>query len=442
MKVIHNLDEWQEEALAWEGHLLLCTGRQIGKTFILGRKSGKKLAENKNFRILCISRSEDQAQLIIRMALEYLEENCKDLIDYHPQRRPTKTSINLKNGSWMMARPVGFSGDAVRGFTGEVLIMDEAAFFDDEVFTSAKPVLLSTGGKMWIASTPKGKQGKFWEYFQNKNGRFKVIHASSEEVIYNRKISESWTEAQRAESIKYLEEEKMEMSQTQYGQEYLGLFMDDVARFFEADLINKALVLKPFQAMGKKYLGVDIARLGKDEGAYEGIVNVHKDFWQHYLHDKTMKLRITETANKVRGMHKAEKYRKIGLDTGGVGGGVFDILLTFSDTANVIVDLDNSKLALDRDDKRSIRLTKEHMYSIFKAALERGALQLIDHPDIRASLESVQYEYVKEAGQLTRLRIWASYNHPIEALVRAFIVAFKDQSTRPFVTHSGSSKVF
>ena len=39
------LDDWQEEALKHKGDLLLCTGRQIGKTMIMSLKAAKRMIE-------------------------------------------------------------------------------------------------------------------------------------------------------------------------------------------------------------------------------------------------------------------------------------------------------------------------------------------------------------------------------------------------------------
>src|SRR3990167_1532378 len=86
-------------------------------------------------------------------------------------------------------RPVGNTGDAVRGFTGDILILDEVSRFQEMILNASKPVLLTTAGKIWMCSTPFGKKGYFYESFLNKFGRFKVWHKSCEEVIFDRKIS-------------------------------------------------------------------------------------------------------------------------------------------------------------------------------------------------------------------------------------------------------------
>src|SRR3990167_10663520 len=225
------LDDWQEEVLNYDGNILLCTCRQVGKTFIMSRKCAKYMIEHSGSKIIICSLTEDQAKLIIVMILAYLEKNRNSLIA-KGKHKPTQNKINLLNKSQAIARPVGNTGDAVRGFTGDILILDEVSRFNELILTAAKPILMTTGGKIWMCSTPFGKQGFFYESFLNKNKRFKVWHISSEEVINNREISESWSEKKKHEAIEFLKHEKADMSELQYGQEYLGLFLDDLSRFF------------------------------------------------------------------------------------------------------------------------------------------------------------------------------------------------------------------
>jgi hypothetical protein len=147
------LDKWQVDVLNAKGHFLLCTGRQVGKTTIFAIKAAEHMINNPKSRIIVVSLTEDQAQLIIIMILNYLEKNYKDRIAKPYSKNITKNKIVLKNGSQVLSRPVGQTGDAVRGFTGDILIIDEASRMPESVFTASKPTLLTTGGKIWMCST-------------------------------------------------------------------------------------------------------------------------------------------------------------------------------------------------------------------------------------------------------------------------------------------------
>jgi hypothetical protein len=269
------LDDWQREVLNYEGDILLCTGRRVGKTNIMAIKAVERMRKKKT-QIVIASLSEDQAKLIIMMMLGYLEKNHSNLIRKKNQFT-NQSKITLKNGSTAIARPVGQTGDALRGFNGDVLILDEVSRFNELILTAATPILLTTGGEIWMCSTPFGKKGYFWEKFneaynqQDPDSRFKVFYKTSVEVMNERPISASWTEKQRDGALRNLEKERKEKSALVFGQEYLGLFMEDLQRFYDDETIDTALTLNigEITEQGKDYLGVDLARMGGDKSTFQ-----------------------------------------------------------------------------------------------------------------------------------------------------------------------------
>lgn len=424
------LDKWQREVLEHKGHFLLCTGRQVGKTTIMSIKAAKYMLEHQNSKIIIISLTEDQAKLIIVMILSYFEKYHRNKIQ-KGKNKPTQSRIYLKNGSSCIARPVGNTGDAVRGFTGNVLIIDEASRMPELVFTSGKPTLLTTAGEIWICSTPYGKNGYFWEAYQNKNNRYKIFQISSEEVIRNRKTSESWTEKQRKEALDFLENEKKDMSQTQYGQEYLGLFLDDLRQFFPDELIDKVCIRKRNVKIknGKNYLGVDIARMGNDESTFEIITEIN-DNYHHQENIVTTKTLTTETERRILNLSQIWKARKVGLDAGAgtLGVSILDHLLE-TKIRNKVIALNNRAIATDKTEKPKFqRLLKEDMYFNLLSMMESNEIQLLDDENVGLSLKSVQFEFVKTTSSQTKTRIFGNYTHIVEGIIRAAWLAKKEKS--------------
>ena len=416
------LDKWQEDLLDWEDHLLLCTGRQVGKTTIMAHKAGKYMLEHPNTNIIVVSLTEDQAQLMIIMILTFLEQKHRGDIA-KGRNKPTKSAIKLINGSSVIARPVGNTGDAVRGFTGDILIVDEASKMPEMMWVAAKPTLLTTGGKIWMCSTPHGKEGYFYECFLNKQKRYKVFHISSEEVVKDRKISESWTEKRKTEVIKFLEEERESMSELRYGQEYLGLFLDDLRRYFSDELIEKICILKrrPNIMPDRVYaLGVDIARMGRDETSFEILEN-NDGFLKHVANIVTKKTLTTQTEDRIRELHKQYQLEKIYIDagSGSLGVGILDHLLRYDDTRRETVAINNRTRPLDRFGKRSTRLLKEDLYENLLNLMETGQILLLDDDNIKASLRSVQSEFVVKDDQISQYKIFGNYTHIVEGLIRA-----------------------
>ena len=73
-------DPWQKQILETEGDILANTGRQVGKTTVFSHKIGEYMLNNPKSRIIVVSLTEDQAQLIIVMVEEYLKSKAKDQI--------------------------------------------------------------------------------------------------------------------------------------------------------------------------------------------------------------------------------------------------------------------------------------------------------------------------------------------------------------------------
>ena len=394
------------------------------------------MVKHKNSKIVCVSLTEDQAQLMIIMVLDYLEKHYKTFIE-RGAKRPTKNQIQLNNGSSIMARPVGNTGDAVRGFTGNVLIIDEASRMGEFIFTASKPTLMSTGGQIWLCSTPYGKQGYFWESFCNKNGRFKVIEASSWDVIHNRPISPVWTEHKRKEAIRFLEEEKAEMSALRFGQEYLGKFLDDLIQFFDDDLVRKCMVRqRPLNIdSGEDYfLGVDVARMGDDESVFSIFRMTAKGKLQQVECQIMKKTKLTETARHIIELDKLYDFSRIYIDDEGLGVGVMDILTDNDSTKFKTKGLRNSKKIIDPTDESKVKMLKEDLYWNLLTLMENGEIEFLDDPAIFQSFKSVQYEYTDDRRGNPFLHIFGNYTHIVESVIRASW-STKEKGLNPFVSY-------
>ncbi len=63
------LDDWQKEVMKVKGNLVLRSGRQVGKSFIIAKKASEFALENDNKIIMCIAFTEKQAKLIFAKIL-------------------------------------------------------------------------------------------------------------------------------------------------------------------------------------------------------------------------------------------------------------------------------------------------------------------------------------------------------------------------------------
>jgi len=426
MKV--ELDDWQQEIIDCEDrYICLCKGRQIGGTFTFARKAAHRLLKNPNYRIVVLSLTEDQAHTVIVMVLDYLLANHSSRV-CTGMKRPTKSTIQLTNGSIIRSRPTGDDGSGARGFTGDVLYLNECSRMNEMVFEAAKPILLTTGGHIWMDSTPFGKYTKdktkfnyFYKAFLNKNEKWKVFYKTSEEVIHNRPINKTWTATIKELAIQFLDEEKKEMSKTQYSQEYLGLFTEDLQQYFSDELIKKVCCLehpKGIRQGGEFFAGVDIARMGRDLGVIAVGRRINREMIHQVDNIVTSKQLTWETEERIIGMDNIYNCSKIYIDAGAgtLGVSVLDHLLRNDKVKRKVVAINNRARPLD--DNKFQRLLKEDLYDNLKSLMEKGEIKLLNNDEVKMSLKSVQWEHVYRDGQPTKVKIFGNHTHSAEAIIR------------------------
>jgi hypothetical protein len=426
------LDNWQNEVIEAEGDILLATGRQVGKTTVLAIKAAKRMIE-KPTKILVASLTEDQAELIIQKTLDFLEENYKSSI-MTKRDKPTKKIIKLKNGSIMQARAVGNTGNSLRGFTADVFIPDEASRLPSDLWAAAFPTILMTGGEVWMASTPFGRSGFFWDSFRNEDGRWKIFRISSEDAIKERKICVSWSEKQRNSAIRNLDKAKKDMPKILYQQEYGGEFVEDLMQWFPDELIQKSQKLQrqPASSKGVYFLGVDIGGRGGAESTFEILDRRNRLKLIHVESIVEPYDMTTMSERQIIHLDNIWHFRKIYIDSGGIGTGVFDHLLETPQIKRKIIAIENASRALTPDveeHQKLKRLLKEDLYKNLRGMMERGEIEILDDPEIFQSLKSVQFEIDTETKTL---KIFGNYTHIAEGLIRA-AWSQKDKSLNLYV---------
>lgn len=390
------LDDWQQAIIETDGNICLRSGRQVGKSTIIAKKAAQFALDNPNKLIMVIAFVERQASLLFSKILFNLNQIDKVQI-MAGKFKPTKHIIHLKNGSTIHCYAAGETGFGLMGFTVDLLIADEAAWIAPEVWNSVTPALAVTKGSIWLLSTPKDRSGYYYNCFEDPS--FTSFHQSSEDCPRIPK--------------EFLEQKKKEFTKAQYAQMYLGDWTSDESRLFTEEWIDRVCIVpddnkKPIDT-DQTALGCDLAGMGEDESSFEGIQTI-KDKLYQFHHEITTKTRIPETIDKILTLDKQMDFWKIGVDSGGLGVGVFDFLLEDDQTRHKIVGLNNAKRVIDRDGRTS-KLQKEAMYMTTLSLGEQGKLKLFDNPELRQSFASIQ---VDEDG-----RISGRYSHIVEGVIRA-----------------------
>ncbi len=408
------LDDWQRRVLDTKGNIVLCSGRQVGKSTVISIDAGEYAVKNPNKTIMVISAVERQALLLFEKILSHIHDNHRQSIKTG-KNKPTKHTLRLKNGSIIHCLPTGLSGYGIRGYTIDRLYADEAAFIPEEVWAAVSPMLATTHGDIVLLSTPHGREGYFFRCFSDDS--FTSFHVSSEECERIPK--------------EFLKKEEERMSKLQYAQEYLGQFLDDLRQFFPDETIKKCMMLSRSNAGSllsisinsrDYFLGVDVARMGADETTYQIVERMEDGSLEHRDNIIKTKELTTMTSRFIIRLDTQYKFKKIFIDDGGLGAGVFDQCLEDPQTRGKVVAINNLRKAIEHNpwgSTRKRKLMKEELYDNLLRLMEQGKIKLLDDPEIYQSLKSVQYEYGRDNVGESRIRIYGNYTHITEGLIRA-----------------------
>jgi hypothetical protein len=214
----YELDPWQRQVLAWKGRqILLNCHRQSGKSTVAGILALYEALYRPGL-ILLISPSLRQSSELFRKVTGLL-----DRLEVKPQLvEDNKLSCELSNGARIISLPS--SEGTIRGFSGARLIIeDEAAWVDDDLYFAIRPMLAISKGRLMLMSTPFGKRGHFYKEWTSEGDGWERIKVTVDQCS---RISKD-----------FLEEERSSMGEWRYKQEYMGIFVESEDHVFDLDLV-------------------------------------------------------------------------------------------------------------------------------------------------------------------------------------------------------------
>jgi hypothetical protein len=216
-------DPWQEAVLKSDDpRICLNCCRQSGKSSVVAVKALHiGLYEPKSL-ILLLSRSLRQSGEMARKVFDAYASVGRAKV---PPESETKQTLELANGSRIIALP-GAAEGAIRGFSGvRALILDEASRIPDALWVAVRPMISVSGGSVMLLSTPFGRRGFYYR-----------VWTESERWL---KIQITADQCPRL-SAEFLAEEQRELGPRWYSQEYLCQFVEAVGQLFDDAAIDAA----------------------------------------------------------------------------------------------------------------------------------------------------------------------------------------------------------
>jgi hypothetical protein len=201
---------------------ILNCSRQWGKSTVAGIKAVHRAFTVPKSLVVVASPSERQSAEFVHKAGEWVARlGIKSRGD-----GKNAVSLLLPNGS----RIIGLPGreSTLRGFSAaSLMVIDEAARVEDNVYKMLLPMLAVSKGDLWMLSTPFGQQGFFYENWTSGDERWHRVLATALDCS---RISRESLEADRAQ-----------MGNAWFRQEYLCEFVANGQSYFARELVRGAL---------------------------------------------------------------------------------------------------------------------------------------------------------------------------------------------------------
>lgn len=341
-------------------------GRQVGKSTSLAWYGVWRFIQP-DTDVLYFAPSQRQAVELFHTKLKGEIDGWLDDPDAYGITYESKTEIRGSNGSRLKAMTAAGSGETIRTYTADCIIVDEAAFIEDEFFTSVlMPMLLTTGGDFILAGTPWGQEGFFYNKFSDDSDRWFTTQVSSYE---NPDIPSE-----------RVEEWKKDMTASEFKREVLGEFVPGTDAAFPAEDV-KACIFRDDETLNEFplydgppcYLGVDPARHGDDQAVF-----VSLDGNGNVFDVKTeANCKLSQVEGIIRNLNDRRGYESILIDETGLGGG----------------PLDNLKEDYKHVEGFTFSLeSKQELYQMLISTFEDHGITIPDKRWMRNEIMNIQYD--------------------------------------------------
>jgi hypothetical protein len=204
---------WQEDYLRETRDTVVLKGRQVGASTAGSVIAIRRAIYWPGSLVAIVSPSLKQSTEV--------KERAKDGLLALGLRltQDSASTLALANRSRIMSLPG--SPKSVRGWSADLLIIDEAAFLEEETFVAARATVAATGGRTIVQSTPMGPYGSFYDLWQTEDDAWAKFRVRSDEVS--------------SITPEFLDRERATMTPEKYTQEYEADFVSPGLGLIDAD---------------------------------------------------------------------------------------------------------------------------------------------------------------------------------------------------------------
>lgn len=350
--------------------------RQTGKSFSVAAYCIYEAVIKSGQQILIVSPTQRQSSELFNKIKNFVHSNpnLNSSAD-----KFTQTEIIFDNGSRIISLPCGDYGESIRGFTADVLIIEESGYVKDSIVSEVlMPMIASTQGKVIQIGTPKGTN-HFYEACYGQESPYLFSHITWREAVEVGQYEED-----------FIDEQRNNLTNLEFRTEYEAKFIPDEDRYFPQPLIDTQTrdleVVKQRHSKAKYWLGVDFARLGEDSSVF--VVIEQPPFKKHYRVANIVETRhkkLTDAIGRIKMLDNIYQFEMMYLDETGLGAGPSDVLRE---------ELGGRVKPITFTTK-----SKQDMFSNCKIMLEKDILYIPNHKKLLYQMADLRYE-VMSSGQM------------------------------------------
>ncbi|HDJ67105.1 MAG TPA: hypothetical protein ENF33_05290 [Nitrososphaeria archaeon] len=358
--------KYQEELLRDQGkRIIVCAGRQVGKSTTIAAKAIHYASTNPETVTLIVSATLRQSMLLFRKIMNFIDSS----ILRNSLKKRTKTWIKFMNDSEIIVLPCG-RGHTLRGYSANLIILDEAAFMPEEVITNViLPMIAATDGSCWMISTPWDTDHIFYRIWIGEHGEWS-------KYFWPSKLSPLISD-------EFLEEQRKLIGEERFMIEYEANFIEERSSFFPMKLLRKCIEDYEPRLEENAVYGYDPG----GRGSLAAIVGVKFDprigKWRLTFYRAERCESYIEFNSFILDLHRRARMDRLIVDETGIGGPIVEHL---------------KELGLPVIGVKLTEKIKEEVLGRLKLMLEKGELILPNDPQLLNHLNCIQYERTWSGG--------------------------------------------
>lgn len=416
----------------------ICSGRQAGKSRTLALLALHEAFRGPERRVLILSAGEDASRGLLAeiSGLASVPLLAGSVVD------DNTSLVTLSNGSTIRSVPA--SQKQVRGKSVDLLILDEAAFQDEEIWQAAKYTIVARpGSRVVMASTPWGRADRFFATAYRAGQRsfghrrvdgYQSFHwPSTASPLVDRELLAMWRETS---------------TDREWRTEVLAEWVDAQGAYFTPEELEGSVrdyeLIDPSVAMGMKVsAGVDwgqsdastvvlVGRLDLGHVAAssrEGVAGREGSgpLFVAYLEERFRAPYATfiEDVVALSAPDRAFRFGRVFSEMNGVGAMPTEVLrrrLSESGSGSVV-------------GVHTTSASKEDGYGAMKLLLQTGGLVLPRHPELLRQLAALEYETLD--GGSVRIAV-PERGGQHDDLAMGLMLALGEQVTEAQAWHPGA----